>query len=140
MPSPTSVTSKDDSPAETSGNGTPVIGRTPITAPMLIAACTTTQAVMAVAPRRQNMSGTRRAILRPAKASPPYKMVTHSVPTSPSSSPMMAKMKSVVDSGTQPHLPPLAPRPTPNQPPEPTAYLPWMLCMLAPVALPCGCR
>ena len=140
MPSPTNVTSKDDSPAETSGNGTPVIGRTPITAPMLTAACTTIQAVMAVAPRRQNMSGTRRAILRPAKARPPYIMVTHSVPTSPSSSPMMAKMKSVVDSGTQPHLPPLAPRPTPNQPPEPTAYLPWMLCMLAPVALPSDAR
>jgi hypothetical protein len=140
MPSAINVTSKDDRPAETSGSGTPVMGRTPITAPMLIAACTTTQAVMAVAPRRQNMSGTRRAIRSPAKASPPYRKVTHNVPTSPSSSPMMAKIKSVVDSGTQPHFPPLAPRPTPNQPPEPTAYLPWMLCMLAPVALPCGSR
>ena len=100
MPSPTSVTSKDDSPAETSGNGTPVMGKMPITAPMLMAAWTTIHAVMAVAAMRQNMSGTRRAILRPAKASPPYRMVTHSVPTSPSSSPMMAKMKSLVDSGT----------------------------------------
>ena len=41
---------------------------------------------------------------RPAKASPPYSAVTQSVPTRPSSSPMIAKMKSLVDSGTQPHL------------------------------------
>ena len=140
MPSPINVTSKDDSPAETSGSGTPVMGRTPITAPMLIAACTTIHAVMAVAPRRENMSGTRRAILSPAKARPPYRTVTHSVPMSPNSSPMMAKMKSVVDSGTHPHFPPLEPRPTPNQPPEPIAYLPWMDCMLVPVALPRASR
>ena len=100
MPSPISVTSKDDNPAETSGSGTPVIGRTPITAPMLTVACMTIHAVMAAAPRRQKTSGARRAIRSPAKASPPYRKVTHSVPTSPSSSPMMAKMKSVVDSGT----------------------------------------
>ena len=53
-----------------------------------------------LAARRANTSGTRLAIRSPAKASPPYMTVTHSVPTSPSSSPMMAKMKSLVDSGT----------------------------------------
>ena len=41
---------------------------------------------------------------------------------------MMAKMKSVVAFGTQPHFSLLAPRPTPNQPPEPIAYLPWIGC------------
>ena len=35
-----------------------------------------------------------------AKARAPYSMVTQTVPTSPSSSPMMAKMKSVVEFGT----------------------------------------
>jgi hypothetical protein len=100
MPRATRVTSNDDRPAETSGSGTPVIGRTPITAPMLTTACSTIQAVIAVAARRQNTSGTRRATRRPAKASPPYSAVTHIVPTRPSSSPMMAKMKSDVDSGT----------------------------------------
>jgi hypothetical protein len=53
---------------------------------------------------------------------------------------MMAKMKSDVDSGTQPHFSRLAPRPTPKIPPEPIAYLLWMLCMFAPVALPCWPR
>ena len=64
----------------------------PITAPMFTRACMTIQAVMAVAASRENTSGTRRAIRRPAKARPPYRKVTHNVPTSPSSSPMMAKM------------------------------------------------
>jgi hypothetical protein len=71
MPSAIRVTSSDDSPAETSGSGTPVMGRMPITAPTLTTAWTTIHAVMAVAPRRANRSGTRRAIRRPAKASPP---------------------------------------------------------------------
>jgi hypothetical protein len=100
MPSATKVTSNDDKPAETSGNGTPVMGRTPITAPMLTTAWTTIHAVSPAAARRANRSGTRRAIRSPAKASPPYRKVTHTVPTRPSSSPMMAKMKSLVDSGT----------------------------------------
>jgi hypothetical protein len=46
---------------------------------------------------------------------------------------MIAKMKSLVDSGSQPHFSRLAPRPTPKTPPEPSAYLPWIACMLAPV-------
>ena len=92
MPSPTRVLSNDDSPAETSGSGTPVMGRTPITTPMLTTACITIHAVMPVAARRENRSGTRRAIRSPAKASRPYRNVTHSVPMSPSSSPRMAKM------------------------------------------------
>ncbi len=100
MPSATRVLSSDDRPADTSGSGTPVMGSTPITAPMLTVASITTQAVMAVAASRANISGTRRAIRSPAKASPPYRAVTHSVPMSPSSSPMVAKMKSLVDSGT----------------------------------------
>ena len=71
MPSATRVLSSEDSPAETSGSGTPVIGITTSTAPMLTTAWTTIHAVMPVAARRANMSGTRRAIRRPAKASPP---------------------------------------------------------------------
>ena len=39
---------------------------------------------------------------------------------------MMAKMKSLHDSGTYPHFAPLAPSPTPNRPPEPSAMRPWM--------------
>ena len=62
--------------------------------------------------------------ITPAYASPPYSIDTQIVPTRPSSSPMIAKMKSVVEFGTQPHFSLLAPSPTPNQPPEPSAYLP----------------
>ncbi len=49
MPIAAIVTSSDETPAETSGSGTPVIGSTPITAPMFTSACTTIQAVIAVA-------------------------------------------------------------------------------------------
>ena len=138
MPSPASVTSSEERPAETSGSGTPVIGTTPITAPMFTTACTPIQAVMAVAASWQNRSGTRRATRSPANVSPPYSAVTHSVPSSPSCSPMMAKMKSDVDSGTQPQLQLPAPRPTPKMPPEPMQRRPWMACICGPIGPPCG--
>src|SRR6185437_4461973 len=128
IPSPTIVTSTDDRPLDTRGSGTPVIGVAPMTAPMLITAWPTIQAVIAADSRRLNVSGARRATLRPAKARPPYSAVTHNVPTRPSSSPMIAKMKSLVDSGSQPHFSRLAPRPTPKMPPEPSAYLPCVDC------------
>jgi hypothetical protein len=38
IPSPTIVTRTDDNPWDTSGRGTPVIGKTPITAPMFTTA------------------------------------------------------------------------------------------------------
>jgi hypothetical protein len=136
MPSPASVTSSEDSPADTSGSGTPVIGSTPITAPMFTTACTAIQAVMAVAASWQNRSGTRRATRSPANVRPPYNVITHSVPTRPSCSPIRAKMKSDVDSGTQNHLQPPAPRPTPKMPPEPVHCRPWMACICGPVELP----
>ena len=66
MPSAINVASKDDNPAEISGSGTPVMGTTPITAPMLTTACPTIQAVRAVAVRRANGSATRLAIRSPA--------------------------------------------------------------------------
>ena len=66
MPSATRVTSSDDRPADTSGSGTPVIGITSMTAPMLTRACVTIQAVAAAAARRMKVSGTRRAIRIPA--------------------------------------------------------------------------
>ena len=50
---------------------------------------------------------------------------TTRVPGRPSSSPMIAKMKSLCASGSQDHFSRLAPRPTPHQPPSASAYLPW---------------
>ena len=40
------------------------------------------------------------------------------VPGSPSSSPMIAKMKSLCGSESRPHFSRLAPSPSPNQPPS----------------------
>src|SRR5262249_28333685 len=124
IPSAIIVVTRDERPAETSGSGTPVIGISPITAPMFTIAWPTIQMVAPAAARRMKVSSARRATRRPAKARPPYSSATHSVPTSPSSSPMIAKMKSVVSSGTHPHFWVLAPSPTPNHLPEPTAHLP----------------
>ena len=47
IPSPTIVTSTDDRPWDTSGSGTPVIGTTPITAPMFTTAWMTIHEVIA---------------------------------------------------------------------------------------------
>ncbi len=140
MPSATSVASREESPADTSGSGTPVIGSTSSTAPMFTTASNAIHAVMAVAASWLNRSCTRRATRSPANASPPYSVVTHSVPSRPSCSPMMAKMKSLVDSGTQPHVQLPAPRPTPKMPPEPMHIRPWMGCICAPVGSLCGWR
>src|SRR6202034_356807 len=122
--------STDDRPWDTRGNGTPVIGNTPITAPIFTTACPTIHTVIVADSSRLKLSGARRATRRPAKASPPYSAVTQRVPTRPSSSPMIAKMKSLVDSGSQPHFSRLAPRPTPKIPPEPSAYFPWVACQV----------
>ena len=102
IPSATIVTSTDDKPWDTSGSGTPVIGTTPTTAPMFTTAWTTIHEVIAAEQNRLNESGARRATRSPANASPPYIAVTQSVPIRPSSSPMTAKMKSLVDSAASP--------------------------------------
>ena len=51
--------------------------------------------------------------------------ITAALPTKPSSSPMMAKMKSVVSSGRCPYLQMPLPRPFPLNPPEPRAISDW---------------
>src|SRR5207244_1380151 len=44
-PAPNMAMTSDDPPNETNGRGTPVTGSSPTTAPMLITACPTSQAV-----------------------------------------------------------------------------------------------
>ena len=109
------------------GAGTPMTGSMPITAPMLIRAWPMIQAMTppvairtngVVAAHDQPVAGpgqdARRARARPARR------------PGPSSSPMIAKMKSLWASGSQDHFSRLAPSPTPHQPPSARAYLPWM--------------
>ena len=57
------------------------------------------------------------------------------VPGRPSSSPMIAKMKSLCGSDSRPHFSRLAPRPRPNQPPSARAYRPWIGWRAAPNSL-----
>jgi hypothetical protein len=71
MPIAAIVASSDDSPAEMSGSGTPVIGSKPTTAQMFTSACTRIQAVAPAAASRMKGSVIRRAIRSPAKAKPP---------------------------------------------------------------------
>ena len=71
MPSAAMVTISEETPAEISGSGTPVMGSRPSTAPMFTSACTMSQTVIAPAASRAKVSGTRRAMRSPANASPP---------------------------------------------------------------------
>src|SRR5262249_14991580 len=71
MPKTISVGINADPPYDTSGSGIPVMGRTPITAPMLTMACTASHAVALAAASCMNGSFTRRAMRSPAYASSP---------------------------------------------------------------------
>src|SRR6185312_13576662 len=59
MPSATIVTISDDRPDDTSGSGTPVMGSSPSTAPMLTSAWATIQAVAPAAASRTKVSRAR---------------------------------------------------------------------------------
>ena len=93
-PAPAMPNTSDDPPALTNGSGTPVMGRMPITAPMLTNACMQNQAVTPIASSRPNRSGACRAMRTPMMPSSTNSPTTTIDPTRPSSSPMMAKMKS----------------------------------------------
>ena len=66
MPSATRVGSSAEPPKEISGSGMPVIGSSPVTAPMLTSAWVSTQAMTPPAASRANGSSERRATRRPA--------------------------------------------------------------------------
>ena len=117
----------EDPPKETSGSVTPVTGSSPTTEEMLMLACRTSQAVMEAASRRPKMSAAPMAIRTPRNARPARAASRVRAPSSPSSSPTMAKMKSVWALGMYSHLPRPCPSPTPNHPPEPRAMKPWVV-------------
>jgi hypothetical protein len=104
------------------------MGRTPVTAPRLIKACSPNHPVIPAARNRPNVSGARRAMRTPAHNRAPRRPSTRISPIRPSSSPRMAKMKSVWALGTYIHFCRLAPSPTPAQCPDPRAYSDWMIC------------
>src|SRR5690606_28680343 len=139
-PIPNSVGISDEPPADTSGSGMPVTGSRPITVPMLTRACSTIQTVTEVAARRANGSRVRSATRRPAYPRTPNSPTTTRVPTSPNSSPMIAKMKSLSGWGRKPHFSRLPPMPTPNRPPVPSAYSPCSTWKPDPVGSASGSR
>lgn len=94
-----SVNVIEEPPALTSGSGIPVMGMSPVTAAMFMSAWATTMAVSPPAMSLPNGSFASMAIRMPAYANTRNASTTTAVPTSPSSSPMTAKMKSVCAAG-----------------------------------------
>ena len=81
-------------------------------------ACPTMMAVMPVASSLPNRSLQLRAMRKHTHASAAYSASSTSRPTSPSSSPMMPVIMSVVCSGRNPNFCTELPSPTPNTRPE----------------------
>src|SRR5581483_4693161 len=88
MPAAAIVASNEEPPKEMNGSGTPVIGSTPMTAPMFTNACTQNHDVMPTASIRANGSDVRTAVRTPRKPSNTNSATTSMAPTMPSSSPM----------------------------------------------------
>jgi hypothetical protein len=103
------------------GNGMPVVGMTPVTAITLMNACMQIHEVMPPASRAPNRSGARSEARTPRHARKRNAPSTATVPIRPSSSPMIAKMKSVCASGSHSYFCTELPNPTPKIPPEPKA-------------------
>ena len=82
------------------GSGMPVVGRVTVTAAILITAWAVIQVVMPQASRDPNRSGARSAIRYPRYVKRANRASTAVVPSSPVSSPTMAKIKSVCANGS----------------------------------------
>ena len=87
----------DVPPALKNGSGRPVVGKMPVTTPMLINACKPIIDVMPVPSRQPNRSRQASDTRRPASTNKTNSAITVTQPTIPKSSPTIAKMKS--DSG-----------------------------------------
>jgi hypothetical protein len=98
-PTDASSTTRLEPPYETKGSGMPVSGATPITAARLISAWPHTRVVSPAASRLPNGSLQRSAIRIPVYAKTANAPMTTVVPSSPSSSPTIAKIMSVCASG-----------------------------------------
>jgi hypothetical protein len=93
-------------------------------APMLKIAWTASIVVRPAAMHRAMTEGARIDILNPARVIKPKAAITATIPRSPSSSPMSAKIMSVPSSGTETPLLP-APAPDPKIPPAFMATRDW---------------
>ncbi len=95
----TSETTSELPPNEMNGIGTPVTGHDDVTTPTLMNACTQIMLTQPIASKKPKRSGAASA-MRIARCANTTKSTTISaVPSNPSSSPMIEKMKSVYCSG-----------------------------------------
>ena len=99
MPTDASMTTRLVPPYDTRGSGIPVSGATPTTAARLSAAWPQISVVIPTASPLPNGSWQRNAMRSPAQPKAAYAAIRSVAPTSPSSSPMTAKIMSVCASG-----------------------------------------
>ena len=86
IPTATIPTNKEVPPNETNGNGIPVTGRTPITVPTLMNACSKNHIEIPVASNDPNLSSHLSAARMPKAARPINNIRTVIAPTKPISS------------------------------------------------------
>ena len=108
------------------------MGSTLTTPPTLMIVCAAIHTTTVPEARRTNVSGVVSAMRTAPTSSAVKSSSTVMVPMSPSSSPMIAKMKSVCASGRLPHFSRLAPSPRPHQPPDASANMLCAGCQPAP--------
>ena len=99
MPASMRLAMTDEPPYETKGMGFPESGKMPMTPATLSSIWITTSVVQPAAMSLPARSGACSAILNPAHAKSAKPASRPSVPTSPHSSPMTAKMKSLCAMG-----------------------------------------
>src|SRR5690606_31084695 len=124
MPTASRVVTSEEPPAEMKGSGTPSTGSSPSTTAMFTSAWPMIHTIAMLVARRAKGSTWRRMMRTKHTVSTAKRATTSRAPTSPSSSPMTAKMKSVSASGSQFHFASELPRPTPKTPPLASACQP----------------
>jgi hypothetical protein len=99
IPSITAVASRLDPPYEIRGRGRPVVGKNPVTTPMLTMAKLKSEKLMPIARSMLKESAEFLAILNPLKNRSKKSSRKKEEPTNPNSSPRILKTKSVCGSG-----------------------------------------
>ena len=109
-------------PADINGSGIPVGGIVPVTTATFIAVCTAIIAVIPVAKYTPSLSNASCAIRIPMYTISKYITISIMQPTSPNSSPIIEKIKSLSLNGKNMYFCLLLNSPTPNSPPAPSEY------------------
>ena len=112
-------TTSDVLPAEMKGSGTPVGGNVLETTPTLTITWLAMIVTMPLASKQPNLSFACFAILTPLMISTKNISIVKTAPKSPSSSHIIAKIKSLSENGKKRYFWRELPSPTPNNPPAP---------------------